>query len=89
LAFLPTPFRVVRAMEDSLALAERARGLIPRRLRRVYQDRPDTEGLGVLNGPSGHPSPFTTDAADGDVRDGTIPAGFLNRVRKFDSCRGH
>jgi hypothetical protein len=37
----------------------------------------------------GRPSPFTTDYADTRAPHGTITTGFLNRVRKFDSCRGH
>jgi hypothetical protein len=37
----------------------------------------------------GRSSQHTTDWPDAGVHGRTIAAGFLNRVRKFDSCRGH
>jgi hypothetical protein len=35
------------------------------------------------------PSPYGTDSSNTAVLPGTGSSGFLNRVHKFDSCRGH
>ena len=48
----------------------------------------ESSRLGLRSGPT-CVSPFPTDPADTGVREGTNAAGFLNRVRKFDSCWGH
>jgi hypothetical protein len=50
------------------------------RLPAVYQDRPNTDVLsGLRRIPSAEPERLR----------GTQSSGFLNRVRWFDSCRGH
>jgi hypothetical protein len=36
-----------------------------------------------------HPDADGPDCAEADAQHVTRRAGFLNRVRKFDSCRGH
>jgi hypothetical protein len=55
----------------------------------VYQDEPNSPDSGVLQDTPGTSTSDGTDSADAEVLQVHQSSGFLNRVRWFDSGRGH